>query len=164
LWRGYQARTEYRKLLLKQPRERVQNKKLFFAAKLENLTDRLIDSLEAERMSIDKELEALDRSAEQSRKIFNLIQLPKVKINWPEIQKRALSREEQDCPICITALNVEEILLVKKKKQPNQNIKAVSLLNCSHLFHERFPVSYFFLKIKDALPASKNLKGMSLQR
>ena len=129
----------YRKMLLKQPIDKVANKKLFYAAKLENITDRIIDTLEAERNYIDQEMAALDKAAEQSRKIFNMIELPKVKINWTEIQKRALSRGDQDCPICITSMNIDEILNDKKKKKktPNPNLKPVCLLNCSHLFHER---------------------------
>jgi hypothetical protein len=58
IWKGFRARKDYRRMLLNHPPEasNLQGRKMFFAAKLEHLTDQLIDSIEAERIALEHDL------------------------------------------------------------------------------------------------------------
>jgi len=120
VFRGYQAR---KMIVPDDPHKR----KMFYARKLEKVTDRLLEQIEYERAAIDSSLMSMDYSVAASIAYLRSVGVgssmqSKPAIDWDEVRAKASGRGTQDCPICITALLNE--------------VKKSVILSCSHIFHE----------------------------
>jgi hypothetical protein len=108
VWRGYKARRFYRQLLLAHPPSvHSKSRKTFYAAKLEKLTDDLIDSIESERAALEQEMAVMEAKTKKFKDFLREVEVPKIRIEWTEVKKKALEREDTDCPICIMPLCIQ---------------------------------------------------------
>ncbi|KAI6655234.1 hypothetical protein LOD99_2522 [Oopsacas minuta] len=122
-WRGYRAKLEYRKLQDLNPPKHPSLRKKFFTHKLATLTDQYMQQCVKREHEIDSFIEELDGTLNYSRKTlasFDQYLNNLEPSQWVVIRDKAMSRGEQECPICLT---------------PLFHSKEVVLLSCSHLFH-----------------------------
>ncbi|PRP82036.1 RING finger protein [Planoprotostelium fungivorum] len=152
LWKGWRTRRVYKKMILERVPQTEFAKRLFYAVKLESLTDKLIDNIEMERASMERELVSIHHSVQASRKYLSSIEVPKEKVDWPNVKRKAMARKETDCPICISELSLHMTSANSKRTLSTNSrekaiariandfvgkVKKVVLLSCTHLFHDR---------------------------
>ncbi|ETV84570.1 hypothetical protein, variant [Aphanomyces astaci] len=111
--RGYFARRRFPALLRQyfksgngSPRRRQE----FYASKISNISDRIVDAIEAREDSIDALLATFDKSLTLSRHVFNNEQCDDdgghvmTSDKWNAMLEKAALRDEKECPICINAI------------------------------------------------------------
>ncbi|XP_069106705.1 RING finger protein 32-like [Argopecten irradians] len=106
-WRGYVVKSWYRKLRETIPPKDPKLRQKFYEEKLSTITDRIVRSCD---FNVNTFLTEIDQSLEASRDIFrrfdetfNIISDD----DWDTIQLKAVQRETQDCPICLTSLRLQ---------------------------------------------------------
>ncbi|OWF35952.1 RING finger protein 32-like [Mizuhopecten yessoensis] len=103
-WRGYVVKCWYRKLRESVPPNDPKLRQKFYEEKLSSITDRIVRSCD---FNVNTFLTEIDQSLQASRDIFRRFDEKFHVINddeWEAIQLRAVQRETQDCPICLTSL------------------------------------------------------------
>lgn len=127
VFRGYRARKLFQQIMDSNPPEDPVKRKVFFARKLERLTDQLLRKIEEDRAAIDLSINAMDHNVAESIAYLRSVGIGSMlnanTINWKEITAQARIRNVHDCPICIMPL-------VERRAKP------LTLLSCSHVFHE----------------------------
>ncbi|XP_067933849.1 RING finger protein 32-like [Watersipora subatra] len=122
-WRGFIVRCWYKKLRETLPPSDPKLRQAFYETKLQQITDRMVASLD---LKVNSLLHEVSKNLENSRQIFELFDARQKTISveaWHHLYKRALSRQESDCPICLTSVS-------------EQDERPQVLTSCSHLFHE----------------------------
>ncbi|KAI8767405.1 RING finger protein 32 [Biomphalaria glabrata] len=106
LWRGYVVRSWYKKLRETVPPKDPMLRKKFYEEKLTAIVDRMINSID---VNMSEFLQEIDSSVQQSRAAFSMWDAAHVDITseqWDVIQLKAVERDETDCPICLTELQL----------------------------------------------------------
>lgn len=122
LIRGFLARRLYRQALLdfyKSGRGDTDRRHLYFADRISTVSDRLLCAVAAKNDSIDSLLAEFDRTMDHSRQVFSGTYDEEKISPWRTIYRKAMARDESECPICINPIGEKE----------------QALLSCSHLFH-----------------------------
>lgn len=103
-WRGYVVRCWYLKLRETVPPTDPKLKKKFYASRLSSITDRMLRSCD---FNIDVFLTEIDENLAASRAIFRNFDATfniMSEEQWEEVQLKAVTRQELECPICLGAL------------------------------------------------------------
>eukprot|EP00105_Crassostrea_gigas_P028963 XP_011450763.1 PREDICTED: RING finger protein 32 [Crassostrea gigas] len=103
-WRGYVVRCWYMKLRETVPPTDPKLKKKFYASRLSSITDRMLRSCD---FNIDVFLTEIDENLAASRAIFRNFDATfniMSEEQWEEVQLKAVTRQELECPICLGAL------------------------------------------------------------
>lgn len=103
-WRGYVVRCWYMKLRETVPPTDPKLKKKFYASRLSSITDRMLRSCD---FNIDVFLTEIDENLAVSRAIFRNFDATfniMSEEQWEEVQLKAVTRQELECPICLGAL------------------------------------------------------------
>ncbi|XP_060080407.1 RING finger protein 32-like [Ylistrum balloti] len=103
-WRGYVVKSWYRKLRETVPPKDPKLRQKFYEEKLSTITDRIVRSCD---FNVNTFLTEIDQSLQASRDIFRRFDETFHVISddeWEAIQLKAVEREAQDCPICLTSL------------------------------------------------------------
>jgi len=126
VYRGYRARKLFRQILDSNPPEDPTKRKVFYARKLEKLTDQLLRKIDENRAMIDSSMHAMNHNVASSIAYLRSVpigsMLNPATINWKEVHAQAKARNVKDCPICIMPLGL----------RPSK----ITLLSCSHVFHD----------------------------
>ncbi|XP_076828178.1 RING finger protein 32 [Brachyhypopomus gauderio] len=130
-WRGYIARKWYENVRKQRPPNDTRLRRQFLEAKVHELTEKLLRAFGP--ADVDGFLRDIDRNLAESREVFRRLdaRLASVCENvcemdagaWLQAQEKAVQRDVQDCPICLTPLRVSHAN------------RPLLLLSCSHLFH-----------------------------
>ncbi|KAG9348037.1 hypothetical protein JZ751_004057 [Albula glossodonta] len=131
-WRGYVIRKWYTQIKKTVPPKDKQLRRKFYEKKFQELNDSLVRSCDN---NVDEFLSTIDCVLASSRNVFHQfekLQSSEIKeVDWENIQEKAVKRETQDCPICLTPLCVASLGTRAKEEERRR----VFLLSCSHLFH-----------------------------
>lgn len=109
-WRGYVVRCWYMKLRETVPPTDPKLKKKFYASRLSSITDRMLRSCD---FNIDVFLTEIDENLAASRAIFRNFDATfniMSEEQWEEVQLKAVTRQELECPICLGALVLSDQL------------------------------------------------------
>ncbi|OQR82061.1 RING finger protein 32-like [Thraustotheca clavata] len=124
--RGFLTRQHYPELLnqyYKQGYGDPKRRALFYASKISSISSRIVRAMDSRADSIDALLAQFDQTVILSRSVFNPTEAIDTKCQtsdkWASALLKATTREENECPICINAIDS----------------KPMMLLNCSHVFH-----------------------------
>lgn len=132
-WRGFIVRQWYKKLRQTVPPKDPKLRKKFYEDKFQNISDRLLQSMEARNQRVDDLLLEIDQSIAASRhairQIDGNIEGTMAEAHWDQVQLQAVQRAVSDCPICIMPLGEEGVHLSNNPSRPTV------LLSCSHVFH-----------------------------
>lgn len=132
-WRGYIVRQWYRKLRQTVPPKDPKLRKKFYEDKFQDITDRLLQSMEASNQSVDNLLLEIDQSIAASRDTMRQLdgnnEDTMTEKDWDQVQLQAVRRSVTDCPICIMPLTDQGLY---RKNSPS---RPTVLLSCSHVFH-----------------------------
>ncbi|XP_065832467.1 RING finger protein 32-like [Oscarella lobularis] len=138
-WRGYRARKWYSELRKRVPPQDRRLRLKYYEAKLSQLTNDLVTSVENSDAYSRHLTHEADRLLWNSKKVFEEFDLvaasrdaaaaaaashsssSSVDQMWVEAEKKALERGSTNCPICLS------VCCAGRKK--------VALLTCSHVFH-----------------------------
>lgn len=156
-WRGYIVRQWYKRLRQTVPPKDPNLRKKFYEDKFKNITDRLLQSMEARNQSVDDLLLEIDQSIAASR--YTMRQLDgdsgniMTETDWDQVQLQAVQRCVTDCPICIMPLSDQG--LYKK----NSSSRPTVLLSCSHVFHATCLEAFeeFSLDTRHVCPVCRSL-------
>jgi hypothetical protein len=112
--------------------------------KIENITSNLGRVVDQTESAVDRLLNEVDRNLTLSRQILGtkhryLLLNHEKDLNWERIRSKALSRREDDCPICMEKVDL------------TTNNNTVSLLSCSHVFHKNCIESFEDFNIYELL-------------
>ncbi|KAI1889166.1 hypothetical protein AGOR_G00176280 [Albula goreensis] len=131
-WRGYVIRKWYTHIKKTVPPKEKLLRRKFDEKKFQELNDSLVRSCDN---NVDEFLSTIDCVLASSRNVFHQfekLQSSEIKeVDWEKIQEKAVQRETQDCPICLTPLCVASLGTRAKEEERRR----VFLLSCSHLFH-----------------------------
>jgi len=106
-------------MLDKNPEE----KRKYFASKLSKISDKLVQRMDEEAKCIDKFIERLDKSLQQSRLVFITPD------DWNAILEKAYQRGIMDCPICMCPLD-------------DGSERHLAVTSCTHVFHAQCLTSF----------------------
>lgn len=127
-WRSYSVRKKYLELI----KDRVPNdanlKKKFFKSKFLDISGKLVESYENHNEDVSVLLETIDNNIATNQSIMDHFERLHLEKNWDDVQIKAIERENDECPICLSALNAKHHKLV--------------LLSCSHMYHSHCLLSY----------------------
>lgn len=121
-WRGRAARRAWGPALR---RANPAARRAWGEHRLGSLTDKLVSELDAEHDALDDLFAEIDCSVASSRAVFALG--GGGAMDWAGVEATARGRGLTECPVCLGALCVGEPL---------------SLLSCSHVYHERCLASF----------------------
>lgn len=103
-WRGYVVKNWYKKLRETVPPNDPKLRQKYYEEKLSTITDRIVRSCD---FNVNTFLTEIDENLEASRDIFRRFDETFHVISeeeWEGIQLKAVERQSQDCPICLTGL------------------------------------------------------------
>lgn len=132
-WRGYIVRQWYKRLRQTVPPKDPKLRKKFYENKFQDITDRLLQSMEASNQNVDNLLLEIDQSIAASRDTMRQLnensEDTSTETDWDQVQLQAVQRSVTDCPICIMPLTDQGLY------RKNSSSRPTVLLSCSHVFH-----------------------------
>jgi len=129
-WKGYVARkwyNEYRRY--NPPKDKILRKK-YFEDKLIKVNQKFVDKCD---LNADQLLNDISANIQHSRMLSQQLDTRLNRINeeeWLQIEAQALSREVNDCCICMVELATPQTQRGECLRRP------IALLSCSHVFHD----------------------------
>ncbi|KAK3597060.1 hypothetical protein CHS0354_022064 [Potamilus streckersoni] len=134
-WRGYVVRCWYKKLREANPPKDPKLRQKFYEEKLKSITDRIVRSCD---FHVNDFLRDIDQSLAVSRDVFRHFDAMFHQLSegeWEEIQLKAVTRGDSDCPICLTPLVLQSYIeknSIDKERTNTKELNTKPRQNVSH--------------------------------
>lgn len=183
-WRGYRVRKAYLAFRAAHPPNDPNLRRKFYESKLSSIAEQMVRNCEENERSADLLVAEVDANLAQFKRVVALLgrepgearSLDVSPVDWTAVEQRAVQRDDQQCPICLTKMAVRLWFdLPETAKQPQatkapsksttngrkdvkqsaENVKArhkpLALLSCSHVFHRGCIDTFEELTVMDAV-------------
>lgn len=108
------------------------------------MTDRLLNRIDRDRAMIDSSITAMSHNVAASIAYLRSVGIGSMlnpnSIDWQAVTAKAKERNTHDCPICIMPLIQPH--QPQQKRIITTTKKQLTLLSCSHVFHETCMASF----------------------